>query len=291
MCGRFASALIAGDADTADWLRIERDAAAPDWVEQGPAPDHIDRAGGGASAEAAPLRVAGEHSGAGQVLAAMPAGAWPAPSWNIAPTQSIAIILPQGRAEGEAGAGPRRVARARWGLVPTWWRKPMALFKATTFNARSEEAAGKPMFRDAWRGSARAVTGASGRCLIPAAGYFEWTGKAGAKTPWFITRRTNRPGLCFAGVWSRAVLDETEMLTATILTTAAGPSTRHLHPRSPVVLDEADFDGWLAGPSPEDQRMMAPIPDVLTQLYEVDTAVGQVRNDTPDLVEPVGLGL
>ena len=50
-----------------------------------------------------------------------------------------------------ARAGMRQVATARWGLIPRWWRKPLVEMKASTFNARSEEAAQKPMFRDAFR--------------------------------------------------------------------------------------------------------------------------------------------
>jgi putative SOS response-associated peptidase YedK len=48
---------------------------------------------------------------------------------------------------------------ARWGLIPFWWKaaKPLRL----TFNARSEEAATKPM----WRHPA-----SKARCLVPAMG-------------------------------------------------------------------------------------------------------------------------
>ncbi|MEL6266232.1 MAG: SOS response-associated peptidase [Pseudomonadota bacterium] len=256
MCGRFAIALIAGHADTAEWLRIERDAPPPDWLDGWP-PD--------------PAWPSPDQP---------PAGPWPRPSWNIAPTQSIAAIT-----AGETPDAPRRVIAARWGLVPRWWNKPLAAFKATTFNARSEEAAGKPMFRDAW---------ARARCLIPAAGYYEWTGKAGAKTPWYITRRSNRPGLCFAGLWAEARVDGARLVSATILTTAAGEATRHLHPRSPVVLEEEDFDAWLtggAGEGGEAAALMRPIEDARTVVQEVDRAVGNVRNDDPGMVAPVGLGL
>ncbi|MEM6489742.1 MAG: SOS response-associated peptidase [Pseudomonadota bacterium] len=249
MCGRFASALIAGAAGTADWLRIERDAPPPDWLD-----DWV----GDADRPA---------------LAVAPAGPWPAPSWNVAPTQRVAIAVPGATAEA-----PRRVLAARWGLVPRWWRKPLAELKASTFNARSEEAAGKPMFRDAW---------ARARCLIPAAGYYEWTGKAGAKTAWFISAESNRPGLAFAGLWAQATVDGQKLVSCTILTTAAGPATAHLHPRSPVVLEEADFEAWLGF----GEVAMAPIPDARTRVHEVDAAVGRVANNRPGLIEPVGLGL
>jgi putative SOS response-associated peptidase YedK len=52
----------------------------------------------------------------------------------------------------------------RWGLIPSRWKKS-AKEIPTTFNARAETLADKPMFRDAFKRN---------RCLIPASGYYEW---------------------------------------------------------------------------------------------------------------------
>jgi len=203
---------------------------------------------------------------------AVPAGPWPRPSWNVAPTQEAAIVV-----RGEEGA-PREVLAARWGLIPRWWRKPLSEMKASTFNARSEDASAKPMFRDAWKGA---------RCLVPALGYYEWSGRKGTKTPWFVTARTNRPGIAFAGLWARAQVEGETLTSFTILTCTAGEATRHLHPRSPVVLGEEAFGDWLGGCD----MPLGPIPDDRVILREVSSDVGNVRNDRPDLVEPVGLGI
>jgi putative SOS response-associated peptidase YedK len=164
--------------------------------------------------------------------------------------------------------------------VPHWWRKPLAEFRATTFNARAEEAAAKPMFRDAW---------AVRRCLVPAIGYYEWTGAKGAKTPWFITMRRNAPGILFAGLWAAARVEGEWLLSCTILTTAAGEATRHLHPRSPVVLTEEAAERWLSGG--DGAELMTPVPDERVEMWPVDRAVGQVRNDGPQLIERAGLAL
>ena len=194
---------------------------------------------------------------------------WPDPSWNVAPTQTAGIVG-QGRER-------RGLALARWGLVPHWWKKPLAEFRATTFNARSEEAASKPMFRDAWR---------KGRCLVPTIGYYEWSGKAGAKRAYFITRQGNAPGFCMAGLWARAVIEGEPLFSFTVLTCAAGPATRHLHPRSPVVLDETDWDRWL-DPEAEAMDLMRPIAEARTQVAEVGPAVGNVRSHGPELIAPI----
>jgi putative SOS response-associated peptidase YedK len=198
---------------------------------------------------------------------------WPEPSWNVAPTRTVGIV-----GHGKAG---RSVALARWGLVPHWWKQPLSEFRATTFNARAEEAAEKPMFRDAWK---------RGRCLVPVIGYYEWSGKAGAKRPFFITVRGNAPGFCLAGLWSQATVEGAKLLSFTVLTCAAGEATRHLHPRSPVVLAEADWDRWLTTGS-EAADLMRPATDDRVVLTEVGPAVGNVRNDGPELIAPAGLAV
>ena len=201
-------------------------------------------------------------------------GDWPEPRWNIAPTDSIPVVR-------GARAGERRVSVARWGLVPRWWRKPLAEMKASTFNARSEEAAGKPMFRDAWK---------HGRCLVPAIGYYEWTGPTGDKTPWFVRVETNAPGFCMAGLWAEPVIEGRPLATATVLTTDAGPATRHLHPRSPVILAPDEWEDWLAGRG-DAARLMHPGPDDRMRIVEVSRVVNRTGPEGPELIEPAGLGL
>ncbi len=193
----------------------------------------------------------------------------PSASWNIAPSQTVDIVgLRDGR---------RAASTARWGLVPHWWSKPLAEFRATTFNARSEEVAQKPMFRDAW---------AKRRCLIPATGWYEWSGPKGAKIPWFITIKRNTPGFWFAGLWSQTMIGGARLRSCTILTTAAGEATRHLHPGTPVVLAEEDVDRWLDTASDPAPLMRAP-EDARVDLWQVSPAVGKVQNNGPELTERV----
>lgn len=67
----------------------------------------------------------------------------PAPSYNIAPTDRVAIVLDSAKTEPPT----RRLEAARWGLVPAWAKDPGIGSKA--FNARAEEVEHKPMFRQA----------------------------------------------------------------------------------------------------------------------------------------------
>jgi putative SOS response-associated peptidase YedK len=100
--------------------------------------------------------------------------------------------------------------------------------------------------------------------------------------------RRNTPGILLAGLWAAARVENEWLLSCTILTTEAGAATRHLHPRSPVVLSEEGAERWLAAPDPS---LMRPIPDDRVDMWPVDRAVGQVRNEGPGLAEPAGLGI
>jgi putative SOS response-associated peptidase YedK len=69
--------------------------------------------------------------------------------------------------------GHRELVSMRWNLVPFFWKKTLKELPST-FNARAETVASKPMFRSAFK---------SCRCIIPASGLFEWTGEKGDKQP------------------------------------------------------------------------------------------------------------
>ena len=105
-----------------------------------------------------------------------------APRYNIAPTTQIEVI--------RLGLEGNELVPMRWGLVPSWWKKPLSELPST-FNARAETVAEKPMFRSALK---------SRRCIIPASGFYEWTGPRGAKTPHYFSAPSGEP-LAFAGLW------------------------------------------------------------------------------------------
>src|SRR3954453_577631 len=65
----------------------------------------------------------------------------PEPSYNVAPTARVAIVLDSAKTEPPT----RRLEPARWGLIPSW-AKDMSV-GSRAFNARAEELESKPMFR------------------------------------------------------------------------------------------------------------------------------------------------
>ena len=150
----------------------------------------------------------------------------PHPSWNVKPTQMVSMLYQSDTVQLSSG---------RWWFVPDWHRGDVKDFKLTTFNAKIETAHEKPTFRKAWK---------TGRCIIPAQGYFEWTGPKHKRQPWFVSVQSNQPSLFFAGLWSRL---DNGLNTCTILTRAASPQIKALHPRMPVIADPTDIAAWLTG--------------------------------------------
>lgn len=151
-----------------------------------------------------------------------------AASPKLAPTDRVPIVVQQ-------PGSPPQLVHARWGFIPHWWSKPE--LPRLSFNARSEEAAAKPMWRDALR---------SARCLIPATTWFEWQHLHGAKLPHALTPDDGR-GFMFAGLWSlwRSRKDAEPQPTCVILTTEASTPVRSVHERMPVVLAPAAWAAWL----------------------------------------------
>ncbi|MBM4683432.1 hypothetical protein GS532_05665 [Rhodococcus hoagii] len=71
----------------------------------------------------------------------------------------------------------------------------------------------------------------------------------------------------------------------------ATDATGHIHDRSPVILPASFWEHWL-DPSITDrdevQAMVNSIPEPHLQPYQVSTAVNNVENDRPELLNPVG---
>jgi putative SOS response-associated peptidase YedK len=107
-----------------------------------------------------------------------------APLQHLPTTNIDAVIERDGR---------RELSTMRWGLIPSWWSKPLKEMKVATFNnnACAETVASKPVFRDAFSRT---------RCLIPASGYYEWQDTPGGEQPYYFTRRDGQP-ITIAGLW------------------------------------------------------------------------------------------
>lgn len=156
------------------------------------------------------------------------------PRYNIAPTTDVDIIV--------AGENGRDLISARWWLVPAWWKKTLKEVPST-FNARVETVDKASMFRDAFRRR---------RCIVPASGFFEWTGPKTARVPHYFSAADGGP-LGIAGLWDRWRSPEGEIVTScTMVVREADDWTRKYQDRMPSFLRPEQFHGWLSGEAGKD---------------------------------------
>ncbi|GAB3705021.1 SOS response-associated peptidase [Nocardiopsis oceani] len=243
--------------------------------------------------------------------------AWPpldevGPDYNISPGRTVyAVLGPPPKADVAGEQGPRSLHTLRWGLVPSWAKDRNIGYRM--INARSETVADKPAFRAAYRRR---------RCLLPADAYYEWQlvnkdGTAAASTspatdpqhkkrkskadkkPYSIHYSDGEP-LALAGIFERwrdpEVPDEDDpaawLWSCAVITTEAAPGLAHIHERMPVVVPADGWSSWLDPASGPDDlaHLMARTPVDRFAVDEVSTDVNSIKNNRPDLLEPVAAG-
>ncbi|MCA9047819.1 MAG: SOS response-associated peptidase [Planctomycetaceae bacterium] len=199
------------------------------------------------------------------------------PRDNICPTQLVVCI----RSSPEQPSS-RQALMMRWGLVPFWARD--LKIGSRMINARSETVADKPAFRRAFR-SRRCVIPADGfyewETIVPEEeaapnGPTAVDTDSGDQTPGtgsskksvgrktkrraaarptkrkHLLRFTDQQPFAFAGLWESWTPPESresggeEVLTCTIITTAANDDVRPIHDRMPVILRPEQCGAWLS---------------------------------------------
>ena len=196
-----------------------------------------------------------------------------APSYNVAPTDFQPIV----RLDHD---GQRELTVMRWGLIPYWAKDSKIGF--STINAKSETVTTSPTFREAMKRR---------RCLVPAEWFYEWQ-KTDAKTkqPYAIALRDDSL-FAFAGLWERwkDKAKDQVLETYTVLTTDPNELLEPIHNRMPVILAPKDYLRWLepgeATHLPTD--LLRPYPAEEMKAWKVGNAVGNVRNNAPELIAPI----
>jgi len=193
------------------------------------------------------------------------------PDYNVAPTDPVPIV----RISEATGGSVLSVAR--WGLLPPWAKD--ARVGARMINARAETVATTRAYASSF---------ARRRCLVPADGWYEWVRRGGSRQPYFMTPRDGSV-LAFAGLWSVWKGADTPLLTCSIVTTAALGDLAAVHDRMPLLLPSDRWADWLAGDGEPDALLAPPPPEWLAglEIRPVGKAVGDVRNNGPDLVAAV----
>ena len=210
-------------------------------------------------------------------------------NWNIAPTNPIYIIRANDRT-GKDVEAKRALTTVSWGLIGPWLTdmQEARASQSRAINARSESIHEKPTFRNAFR---------STRCLIPAAGYYEWAtalGKYSPKQPFYISARDEKQ-LPIAGIWSSWSAPNGEIIeTASIITQEAQGELATIHSRMPVFMPQDRWDLWL-NPRNTDVNelkslMVVENPESIVVARPVSNAVNSVANNGKELIVEADLG-
>ncbi|MFS2158875.1 SOS response-associated peptidase [Pseudomonas sp. Pseusp122] len=189
--------------------------------------------------------------------------------YNVAPSTRVEIIRP--------GDGGLRVDKVKWGWSPFWAKGK----RPDPINARVETVATGKFFKQLWP---------NGRALAPANGWFEWVKDPDdpkKKQPYFIRLKSGEPMFFAALAQVHTDLEPHEGDGFVIITDATDAGMIDIHDRRPVVLNPDDAREWLE-PNLSSERALRlarharPVNDF--EWYPVDTAVGNVRNDTRKVI-------
>jgi putative SOS response-associated peptidase YedK len=150
------------------------------------------------------------------------------PSYNFAPTMRGPVVIDTDEDPDKLNDRQRAVVLMTWGFQPHWAKRSL-------INARAETVFENRAFaRDAERH----------RCLVIAAGWYEWTGDKAPRQP-RLFRRTDGRSFAFAGIWTNRKVDDEWISTYAILTTDANELSAPIHNRMPLVVDPLAHDAWL----------------------------------------------
>ena len=182
--------------------------------------------------------------------------------YNIAPTLKVPIL------DSDGGLKP-----STWGFIPHWSKTPP---KSPLINARAETAAVKPSFRVAFKGH---------HCAVPTSGFFEWTGSAKDRIPYFIGPAQGEL-LWLAGLASSWTGPEGQKLLSHAILTRSSENTvlESLHDRCPVSLEESKVRAWIKGEAELDELACSTL---FAHPYRVSKAVNKAANDSPTNLQAV----
>lgn len=194
-------------------------------------------------------------------------------NFNLAPTETVEVL----RLDEQ---GNPQLVPMRWWLTP-YWAKEMST-KYSMFNAKSETAHKSAAFKAPY---------AKRRCVVPVSGFYEWCRQNNQKLPYFITPH-EADGMLLAGLWDawRNKEADEELLSFTVLTTAAAEGLAFVHNRQPVMLSIEEAKLWLDMSVPTDELTHLFKPRVAVELdaVPVSTYVNNARNKDARCTQAIG---
>lgn len=173
--------------------------------------------------------------------------------------------------------------------VLPWGWKPHWADGALQINARAERVATNPFWRAAW----------PRRCILPANGWYEWPRIPGGgpkdKQAHYIRMVGGVAPVLMAGIGAFPGLDAEvhEGHGVAVITADSEGGMVDVHDRRPVALSPELAQEWLDPATPKERAaeiIRQGLPAEAFEWYKVDKAVGNVRNEGPQLIQPLRTG-
>ncbi|XP_025908413.1 embryonic stem cell-specific 5-hydroxymethylcytosine-binding protein, partial [Nothoprocta perdicaria] len=233
--------------------------------------------------------------------------------FNRGPRSRGPVLLSGRHLRQDADSSEQVLTTMRWGLIPSWFKKDdPSKMPFNTSNCRSDTMLTKSSYKGPLLQGKR--------CVVLADGFYEWQQQDGGKQPYFIyfpqTTNETVPGgsqcteadeteeedewkgwrpLTMAGIfdcWEPPGGGDA-LYTYTIITVDASKDVSFIHHRMPAILDgEEAVRKWLdfaEVPTQEAVKLIQPTENVV--FHPVSTIVNSVRNDSPECLAPIELGV
>ena len=193
--------------------------------------------------------------------------------YNIAPSTRVNILHNQ--------QNNLRIDSVRWGWAPLWAKGK----RPDPINARVETVTNGKFFKQLWPGS---------RALVMADGWYEWVKDPDypkKKQPYFIRLKTQAPMFFAALAEVHTGLEPHERDGFVIITAASDQGMVDIHDRRPVVFSPEHAREWMENDldqtKAEELALNCCQPTKDFEWYPVGNAVGNVKNQGPELVMPL----
>lgn len=188
------------------------------------------------------------------------------PDFYTTPTQLIPIIRPL----ASRSRGSQELLAIRWGLIPFYAQGVPGPFPELT--ARMETIRNSTAYGPAWRRGQR--------CLIPAAGFYEWQAQPPdwqSTIAYYVTVADQPRAFAMAGLWDESTTADGETIcSCNIVTMQANSLMREIHNskeesagrepipealrRMPAILHPEEHERWLRGNEQEAWSVLRPYP-------------------------------
>ncbi len=200
--------------------------------------------------------------------------AQPIGRYNVTPSARVQVLH-----TAEDGL---HIDAVKWGWAPFWAKGK----RPDPINARVETVTTGKFFKQLWP---------NGRALVPSEGWYEWVKDKDdpkKKQPYFIRLKSQRPMFFGALAEVHPGLEPDDRDGFVIISADSVGGMVDIHDRRPVGLTPDLVREWLDPSTPRERAEQIALhqcaPAEAFEWFKVNRAVGNVRNQGPELINPIG---